>query len=100
MPVFLILPWVASRNLASKVLALAATRLPDDWQNTYGYKPVLMETFVERERFAGTCYKAANWLYLGDTKGRGKLDVHHKNRLPVKALFVYPLVRDFRENLN
>ena len=93
---FLVLPWVTSRNLASKILAMAAARLPDDWQTTYGYRPVLMETFVEKERFAGTCYKAANWIYLGDTKGRGKLDVCHKHRLPVKAIFVYPLDRRFR----
>ena len=96
---FLILPWVTSRNLASKILAMAAARLPDDWQAKYGYHPVLMETFVEKERFAGTCYKAANWIYLGDTTGRGKLDVHHRHRLPIKAIFAYPLARRFRQLL-
>jgi len=96
---FLILPWVKSKNLASKVLAMAAARLPDDWQKIYGYQPVLIETFVEKKRFAGTCYKAANWTYLGDTKGRGKLDVHHQHRLPIKAIFVYPILKSFRRKL-
>jgi len=96
---FLLLPWVKSQNLASKVLAMAATRLSGDWQKLYGYQPVLMETFVEKKRFAGTCYKAANWVYLGDTKGRGKLDVKHQNPLPIKAIFVYPLQANFREKL-
>jgi hypothetical protein len=88
---FLILPWVRSKNLASKLLGMVAKQLPEDWQERYGYRPVLLETFVEKERFAGTCYKAANWRYLGDTQGRGKLDVHHRNSVPVKAVFVKPL---------
>lgn len=96
---FLILPWVQSRNLASKVLAIAARRLPDDWKQVYSRRPLLLETFVQKDRFAGTCYKAANWKYLGDTKGRGKLDSKHRNALPVKAVFVYPLNPDFRNGL-
>jgi hypothetical protein len=96
---FLILPWVRSRNLASRLLAMASRRLAEDWDQRYGYRPVLVETFVEIPRFRGTCYKAANWLYLGDTQGRGKLDVHHTARLPNKAVWVYPLVRDFRQIL-
>ncbi len=96
---FLILPWVTSRNLASKVLSMAARRLTTDWELTYSYCPVLLETFVQKDRFAGTCYKAANWTYLGDTKGRGKLDVRHKNAVPIKAVFVYPLVPNFRNQL-
>jgi len=96
---FLILPWVKSHNLASKILAMAANQLPEDWQKIYGYQPLLMETFVEKQRFAGTCYKAANWIYLGDTKGRGKLDVHHQNPLPIKAIFAYPLLTKFRQKL-
>lgn len=96
---FLILPWVTSRNLASKALAMAARRLPGDWQAAYSYRPVLLETFVQKDRFAGTCYKAANWICLGDTKGRGKLDVRHQNAVPVKAIFAYPLAPDFREQL-
>ena len=95
----LILPWVNSPNLASKVLSMAARRLPDDWEQRYAYRPVLLETFVHKGRFAGTCYKAANWIYLGDTKGRGKLDVKHRNAIPVKRIFVYPLTADFIKRL-
>ena len=96
---FLILPWVQSRNLASKLLAMATRRLTDDWYNLYGYRPVLVETFVETQRFQGTCYKAANWLYLGQTQGRGKLDVHKKAQLPKKSIWVYPLITNFRRQL-
>lgn len=96
---FLILPWVESRNLASKILSMAARRLPEDWENAYSYRPVLLETFVQKDRFAGTCYKAANWTYLGDTQGRGKLDIKHRNAVPVKAVFTYPLIPDFQRNL-
>ena len=96
---FLILPWIRSRNLASRILSLAARRIGDDWEKYYSYRPVLLETFVEKERFEGTCYKAANWLYLGETKGRGKLDVHHKCALPVKTVWVYPLTKSFRTAL-
>jgi hypothetical protein len=71
---FLILPWVQSKNLASKILSLCAKQLPLDWQALYNYRPVLLETFVETERFTGTCYQAANWIWVGVTKGRGKLD--------------------------
>ncbi len=95
---FLILPWVRSRNLASRVLAAAAKRLPDDWKVRYGYSPVLLETFVE-ERFEGTCYRAANWVYVGQTQGRGKLDCEHRAALPKKLIFLYPLRRDFRTTL-
>jgi hypothetical protein len=69
---FLILPWVQSKGLASKILALAARQLPHDWQQRYGYRPVLLETFVESARHRGTCYKAANWIHVGQTTGRGK----------------------------
>ena len=93
---FLILPWVRSRNLASKLLSMATHRLPDDWQNHYKYRPVLAETFVETPRFHGTCYKAANWRYLGQTKGRGKLDVKNEAKLPVKSVLIYPLAPNFR----
>ncbi len=96
---FLILPWVNSRNLASRLLAMACRQLADDWEERYAYRPTLVETFVETPRFRGTCYKAANWTYLGETKGRGKLDVHHQALLPKKAIWIYPLVRDFRRIL-
>lgn len=96
---FLLLPWIRRRNLASRVLALVSRRLTDDWDSRYGYRPVLLETFVEKPRFAGTCYKAANWLYLGDTQGRGKLDTLHRCNEPIKAIWVYPLARNFRQQL-
>ncbi len=96
---FLILPWVRSRNLASRLLAIATRRLADDWQHGYGYRPVLLETFVETPRFRGTCYKAANWIHLGQTQGRGKLDVDRTARLPKKSVWVYPLLPDFRRTL-
>ena len=95
----LILPWIHSRNLASKVLSMAARRLPADWEHRYAYRPVLLETFVRKDRFKGTCYKAANWIYLGDTQGRGKLDVKHQNAVPVKKIFAYPLTSDFISRL-
>lgn len=97
---FLILPWVRCHNLASCVLGMAARRLADDWQSRYGYRPVLLETFVEQPRFRGTCYKAANWILLGETKGRGKLDVQNQARLPKKAIWVYPLTKGFRRILS
>jgi hypothetical protein len=96
---FLILPWIHQKNLASRILSLIAKRLPQDWLSIYSYRPVLLETFVERPRFTGTCYKAANWQYLGDTQGRGKLDTFRLYNKPVKSIWVYPLVRDFRQHL-
>jgi hypothetical protein len=95
---FLILPWVRCRNLASRLLSMALRRLPEDWRQCYGYSPVLVETFVEIRRFRGTCYKAANWTCLGETKGRGKLG-GNKPLLPKKTIWVHPLVQDFRLHL-
>ena len=96
---FLILPWIQSKNLASMLLAKAAKILPIHWQEVYGYRPVLLETFVEKPRFRGTCYNAANWVYLGQTKGRGKLGPAGKQSVPIKDLWVYPLDQRFRETL-
>jgi len=97
---FLILPWVRVKNLASSVLALAARVVPDDWHSCYGYRPVLMETLVERMRFKGTCYKAANWVYVGTTTGRGRMDRRHKRHGMVpKKIYLYPLAARFREEL-
>jgi len=93
---FLILPWIRSYNLASRILSAAAKRIAVDWGERYRYEPVLLETFVEKERFTGACYKAANWACVGDTKGRGKLDIHNEYKLPVKSVWVYPLDKDFR----
>lgn len=96
---FLILPWITCRNLASKLLALAARRVAEDWASRYSYRPVLMETFVETQRFAGTCYRAANWTHVGQTQGRGKLDSQHQAPLPVKDIWLYPLDKRFRSSL-
>ncbi len=96
---FLILPWVQAKNLASMLLAKVAKVLPGHWQDVYGYRPVLLETFVEKPRFQGTCYKAANWVYLGQTKGRGKLGPAGKQSVPIKDLWVFPLDQRFREVL-
>lgn len=96
---FLILPWIRSKNLASKILSLLIKRLPGDWQKRYGYRPTLLETFVECERYQGTCYKAANWIHVGITQGRGKLDVKNQYPLPRKDIWLYPLTRNFRQIL-
>jgi hypothetical protein len=91
---FLIFPWVHIRNLASKALSLAAKQIQQDWLREYCYAPVLLETFVDLEFFHGTCYKAANWIYLGDTKGAGRTG--RKDTLSRKAIFMYPLQDDFK----
>ena len=96
---FLILPWVDSKNLASKVLSLVSRRIGDDWQKRYNYRPVMLETFVEKHRFAGTCYKAANWRWVGTTQGRGKKDRLMEFKLSVKEIFLYPLAENFRSLL-
>lgn len=96
---FLILPWVHSQNLASRILSQAAHMLPDAWQKRYRYRPVLLETFVETPRFTGTCYKAANWTCVGQTRGRGKWDRGHAAEKPVKTVWLYPLQRRFTQVL-
>ncbi len=96
---FLILPWVQSQHLASKLLGLVARRIANDWHTRYGYRPVLLETFVEKDRFLGTCYRAANWIYLGNTQGRGKLDRTNARSIPVKSVWVFPLSKKFRQIL-
>jgi len=96
---FLMLPWVEGKNLASRILSHAARKLPDFWQQRYGYEPLLLETFVEKQRFAGTCYKAANWIYVGDTLGRGKWDRQNQFDKPIKSIWLYALNRRFKEQL-
>jgi Domain of unknown function (DUF4338) len=96
---FLILPWIQSKHLASKLLGLVARRISNDWYDRYGYRPVLLETFVEKDRFQGTCYRAANWIYLGDTQGRGKLDSAKTYSLPIKSVWVFPLSQNYRQTL-
>ncbi len=92
---FLILPWIQSKGLASKILSKIARQLPVDWQQRYGYRPVLFETFVESERHRGTCYKAANWVHVGQTVGRGKKSAVHRQIIPIKDIWLYPLRKDF-----
>lgn len=97
---FLILPWVSVRGLASKVLSLAARQLPQDWKRLYGYRPLLLETLVDSSRFRGTCYRAANWIHLGQTQGRGRMDRDHQaHGRAVKEIYVFPLSRDVRSRL-
>ena len=96
---FLILPWIRIRNLASHLLAQLQRRLPHDWERRYAVRPVLLETFCESARFLGTCYQSANWLCVGHTQGRGKLDVHRQSSLPVKSVWLKPLHKNWRQIL-
>jgi hypothetical protein len=97
---FLILPWVHVKGLASHVLALCAHHLPYDWEGRYGVRPLLLETLVDPVRFRGTCYRAANWLPLGETVGRGRMDRANvlTGHAP-KLVYVYPLGRDIPHRL-
>lgn len=97
---FLLLPWLSVRHLASHILAGVARRLSGDWQKVYGHPLYFLETFIDPQRFRGTCYRAANWIVLGSTTGRGKDDIHHRgpNR-PIKQVLGYPLCPDFRRRL-
>ena len=97
---FLILPWVKIPHLASHILSKVLRCLPHDWQRKYGHPIHLVETFVEKDRFRGTCYKAANFLYAGETKGRSRQDRDQTLCVPVKDVYLYPLHRNFREALH
>lgn len=97
---FLVLPWVQVRNLASAALAKAARRIVADWHAAYAVRPLLLETLVDRSRFTGTCYRAANWRELGATSGRGRGDrTHQRHGAAPKTVFVYPLVEHVRRRL-
>ncbi len=96
---FLILPWVRVPELASHILGRVARRIAADWQARYGHPVRLLETFVERERFRGSCYRAANWICVGQTQGRTRQDRQHVLQAPVKDVLVYPLQADFRKVL-
>lgn len=97
---FLILPWVHIKGLASKILSLCARQLPADWERRYGYRPRLLETLVDANRFRGTCYRAANWVVLGRTQGRGRMDRHHdSDRSAPKDVYIYPLCRNVQQRL-
>jgi hypothetical protein len=96
---FLILPWIKIKYLASRLLGLSAKRIPRDWFARYGESVYLLETFIEKDRFKGTCYKAANWVYLGQTKGSSKRGASHYHHGKIKDIYVYPLYKDFRSKL-
>lgn len=96
---FLIFPWVQVPHLASHALSLATRQIGDDWLQAFGYRPVLIETFVDPTYFKGTCYRAANWQFLGHTQGRGRLAPDHQRRLSQKEIFVYPLQSNWRQRL-
>jgi hypothetical protein len=96
---FLIFPWVKVPHLASHVLSLATNQIADDWVHLHGYRPSLIETFVDPTRFSGTCYQAANWQCLGQTQGRGRDDPQKKYPETKKDIYVYPLRSDWRESL-
>lgn len=92
---FLILPWIKVRNLASHVLSLSLSMVSKDWDKYYGYKPSLVETFVDPDIRSGTCYKASNWQYIGKTKGRGRNDIKHEQSASVKDIYIYELKKGF-----
>ena len=97
---FLILPWISVKCLASHILSLVARRITDDWINRYGHPVYCLETFVEREKFRGICYQAANWQCVGQTQGRSRNDRYNKLSVPVKDIYLYPLTRDYRRKLS
>jgi len=97
---FLVLPWIRISCLASHILGQAVRLLSTDWQRIYNHPVYYLETFVDKERFAGICYKAANWIYVGDTTGRGKNDQTQKPNRSIKAVWGYPLSKDFRTLLS
>jgi hypothetical protein len=88
---FLILPWVRVRYLASHVLGQVAGRIDTDWRLKYGHGLRWLETFVERERFAGSCYRAANWRWVGESRGRSRQDRNHTLQVPIKEVYLYPV---------
>ncbi|MGP8330350.1 MAG: Druantia anti-phage system protein DruA [Methanosarcinaceae archaeon] len=90
---FLILPWVKIKYLASMLLGLSAKIVPAHWQKRYNYRPLVMETFVEKQRFSGASYKAANWIYLGQTRGKGRSGMNYYQHGIIKDVYVYPLMR-------
>ena len=95
-----VFPWIRVPHLASHLLARSERQLPADWHTRYGLRPVLLETFCETPRFRGTCYRAANWIHVGQTQGRGKLDTHNEYALPLKDIFLKPLCPDWKAILN
>jgi hypothetical protein len=97
---FLILPWVQVEHLASHILGRMAKQLSEDWERVYGHPIYFLETFIDPERFRGTCYRAANWVLMGRTTGRGKDDQTNRPNRSIKEVWGYPLRRRFRELLS
>jgi len=97
---FLILPWIRSKYLASHILSLIVKRISDDWKHKYGHPLLMIETFVEVRRFKGSCYRAANWIRVGHTAGRGRDDRYSTAALPIKDIYLYPLAKDSVKLLN
>lgn len=96
---FLILPWVRLKRLASHILSQVADRINADWQRRYGHPIYLLETFVQQDRFEGTCYQAANWIHVGQTTGRMRQDRHNRVNAPFKEIYLYPLTRHVQRQL-
>ena len=97
---FLILPWIQAPHLASHILSRVTTAISRDWEHMYGHPIYFVETFIDPERFRGTCYRAANWVLMGRTTGRGKDDLTHRQNRSIKEVFGLPLTRRFREFLS
>jgi len=96
---FLIFPWIRVPHLASHILALISRRISEDWLSRYGHSVYLLETFVDQARFAGTCYRAANWKHVGHTRGRSRNDRRTQMKVPIKSVFLYPLVPHYQTML-
>ncbi len=96
---FLVLPWIHVPCLASHVLGLVSRRVSGDWESRYGHRVMMLETFVDREKFLGSCYRAANWRVVGHTRGRSRQDRGHELSVPVKDVYMYLLDCDAREEL-
>ena len=96
---FLVLPWVTVKCLASKVLSLNIKRISTDWIKIYNYPLYMLETFVEQDRFKGTCYKASNWIHVGETKGTSKKGHKHLKHGKIKDVYLYPIDKNFKKRL-
>jgi len=97
---FLILPWVKVPHLASHILGKVARRIRGDWIKRYSHPIYMLETFVEKERFRGICYQAANWIYVGQTKGYSRSNRYATPKVSIKDIYLLPLIKKFREALN
>ena len=96
---FLILPWIKVKGLASHILSLLSKQIVTDWEKRFSLRPVLIESFVDTTLYEGTCYRAANWIHLGETQGRGRMDRYSKKEKTIKSIWVYPLQKNFRKQL-